>query len=99
MLSTSKRIPRLCCFSPPVMIATFAIEMCLAIFVAVRYPSTLFRTIVITLLVCLASFQLSEYEVCVGPMVNALLWTKIGLVGITILPALGMHVIGTVTRR
>ncbi|MFI5386622.1 MAG: hypothetical protein ACHQ50_10935 [Fimbriimonadales bacterium] len=91
--------PMVACFSPPVMIATFTIEIILAIYVAVRYGSSLFRTIVVTVLVCLSSFQLAEYQVCEGPRSAALAWTKLGLVGITILPALGMHLIGTVTRR
>jgi len=81
------------------MIATFTIEAVLAIYVALRYGSSLFRTIVITVLLCLASFQLAEFQVCDGPKAAALAWTKVGLVGITLLPALGMHLIGTVTRR
>jgi hypothetical protein len=81
------------------MIATFAIELCLAIYIALRYPSTIFRTVILTLLFCLASFQLAEYQVCMGEVSHALAWTKLGLVGISILPALGMHVIGMVTRH
>jgi len=81
------------------MIATFTIEIILAAYVAIRYGSNLFRTIVITILLCLASFQLAEFQVCDGPKAAALAWTKVGLVGITLLPALGMHLIGTVTRR
>jgi len=81
------------------MIATFAIEVALAIYVAVRQPSSLFRAIVITILLCLASFQLAEFEVCLGPESTKLAWTKFGLVGITLLPALGMHLIALVTTR
>lgn len=87
------------CFSPPVMIATFTIETILAVYIVLRYGSSLFRTIVVTTLICLASFQLAEYQVCEGPKASALAWTKLGLVGITLLPALGMHLVGTVTRR
>lgn len=98
-MTTKKRPSALvACFSPPVMIATFTIEVVLAVYVALRFSSSLFRTIIITVLVCLASFQLAEYQVCEGPSSAALAWTKLGLVGITLLPALGMHLIGTITR-
>lgn len=97
---TSKKRPSalVACFSPPVMIATFTIEVIVAVYVALRFGSSLFKTIIVTVLVCLASFQLAEYQVCEGPSSAALLWTKVGLVGITLLPALGMHLIGTITR-
>lgn len=81
------------------MLATFAIETCLALYVGMRYSSRVFRFLVCTLLLCLASFQLAEYRVCVGPSALALGWAKVGLAGITLLPALGMHLIGTVTRK
>jgi len=81
------------------MLATFAIETVLAIWVGFRFSSGVFRTIACLLLLCLASFQLAEYQVCVGPLSLALTWGKLGLAGITVLPALGMHLIGTVTRR
>jgi hypothetical protein len=81
------------------MLATFFIETTLALYIGLRYSSGVFRALAIVLLVCLASFQLAEYQVCVGPAAWALTWGKIGLAGITLLPALGMHLIGTVTRK
>lgn len=81
------------------MIATFAIETGLGIYVALKYPSSLFRSIVITILLCLASFQLAEFQVCTGSEAEKLVWTRFGLVGITLLPALGMHLLGVVTRK
>ena len=89
----------LACFSPPVMLATFLIEAGLAIYVGLRYSRGIFRILVCTLLVCLGSFQLAEYQVCVGSAAGAPFWAKVALGGITILPALGMHLIGTVTRK
>lgn len=90
---------RLACFTPMVMLATFLVESALAIYIAFRYSSNVFRTVVCVLILCLASFQLAEYQVCVGPTALALIWGKVGLTGITLLPALGMHLIGTVTRK
>ncbi len=81
------------------MIATFVVEAGLAVYVALRYRSNLFRTIVITILLCLASFQLAEFQVCTGSEVAKLNWTRFGLVGITLLPALGIHMLGVVTRK
>jgi hypothetical protein len=81
------------------MLATFAIEMGLAAYTFVRYPKGSFRMVVVLLLVCLASFQLAEYQVCEDAPAHLFTWTKMGLVGISLLPALGMHLIGTVTRR
>ncbi|HVT10700.1 MAG TPA: hypothetical protein VHE55_00405 [Fimbriimonadaceae bacterium] len=81
------------------MLATFVIEATLAIYVGLRYSSGIFRALVCTLLICLGSFQLAEYCVCVGPAESALSWGKLGLAGITLLPALGMHLISSVTRK
>lgn len=87
------------CFSPPVMVATFAIEIGLAAYSFVQYPRGVFRTVLVSLLVCLASFQLAEYQVCEDGPGHMFTWTKLGLVGISLLPALGMHLISAVTRR
>lgn len=94
-----KRESKLYCFSPPVMIATCVIELGLAVYTFVRYAPSLLRTIVVVLLLCLASFQLAEFQICQGSASGILTWTKIGMAGISILPALGMHLIGSVTRK
>ena len=54
------------CFSPPVMIATFIIEICLALFTLFRYKRSLLTGLSIALFVFLALFQLAEYFVCGG---------------------------------
>jgi hypothetical protein len=81
------------------MLATFAIETALAIYVGLRYSSGIFRTLICVLLICLGAFQFADFQVCVGPTAWAPAWGKVGLAGITILLALGMHLIGTVTRK
>jgi hypothetical protein len=88
---------RLYCFTPEVMIATFVIEIALAIYVFVRYKSKKFNLIVGATLVFLATFQLSEYLICRG--VNEILWMKIGFIAITFLPVFGLHLISIIYRK
>lgn len=71
----------------------------MAAYSLVKYPRGIFLAVVVLLLVCLASFQLAEYQICEDSPAHLFTWTKMGLVGISLLPALGMHLIGTVTRR
>ena len=85
------RRKNLYCFSPPVMLATFAIEICLAMYVFWRYELTRVNRLAIALFVFLAIFQLAEYMVCGGLGMTANTWARIGYVSITILPPLGVH--------
>lgn len=87
------------CFSPLVMIVTFVIEIMLVLYAISRFHSRLYGQLLILLLLCLASFQLAEYQVCEYPDSNILWWTKLGLVGITMLPAIGLHMVTLVTAR
>jgi len=88
------------CFSPPVMIATFAIEVALAIYALVRYKMTPILRLGVALLICLAVFQLAEYNVCEGAWgVNSLEWARIGYVAISLLPPLGMHLSTRIAGR
>lgn len=79
------------CFSPPVMLATFAVEICLAGYVSWRYRLNRVSRLVIAMFGFLALFQLAEYMVCGGLGVSANTWARIGYVSITILPPLGIH--------
>lgn len=74
------------------MLATFVIEVCLLLIVAVKhgYKDPLHRLIAV-MLFFLALFQLAEFYVCGGLGVNARLWSRIGFVAITMLPPLGLH--------
>lgn len=91
---------RLGCFSPLVMISTFAIEVVGALWVAVRYKRTTTSVLIIALLVMLATFQFAEYMVCEGAFgVSSLDWARIGYVAITLLPALGMHLAMTIAGQ
>jgi hypothetical protein len=87
------------CFSPPVMIATFVIEISLALYTIFRYRLTPLSRLVVMTLYCLALFQLSEYFVCGGFGVDALQWSRIGYVAITLLPPLGLHILYVLVKK
>lgn len=78
------------CFSPPVMIATFAIEVISMIYVLFRYKLNAKSRLVALLLLNLALFQLAEFMVCENSSV-AIISSRIGYAAITLLPALGLH--------
>jgi hypothetical protein len=83
---------KLYCFSPPVMLATFIIEIVFAAYVIFRYKLTPISRLAVAILVGLAVFQLAEYNVCETAWgVDSLTWARIGYVAITFLPPLGFH--------
>jgi hypothetical protein len=84
---------KLYCFSPPVMLATFAIEIGFAFYVIWRYKMTPITRLVVSILACLGTFQAAEYMVCGGIGIQAGLWSKLGYAAITLLPPLGIHLI------
>lgn len=86
------------CFSPPVMIITFLIEIGLAVYVVWRYKLTAISRLALLLLVFLATFQLAEYMVCTGSITSAEWWARLGYVAITILPPLGVHLAYRIAR-
>lgn len=74
------------------MLATFFIEIALAIYTVARYKLTPITRLAAALLVCLAIFQLAEYNICEGAWgVDSLTWARIGHVAITLLPPMGLH--------
>ena len=80
------------CFSPPVMLATFIIEIACAVYVLWRYKLTPVTRLAASILIGLATFQLAEYNICEGAWgVDSLAWARIGYVAITLLPPLGFH--------
>jgi len=79
------------CFSPQVMLATFALETILAVYALWRYKWDNVTRLTAALLVFLAIFQLAEYMICEAIGLNSLNWAKIGYVAITLLPPLGIH--------
>jgi hypothetical protein len=87
------------CFSPPVMIATFAIELALAVYVFVRHRMTLFGRVAGFVLILLATFQFAEYRICTttGPLPH--MWSRIGFIAITLLPLAGLYLVSLVSHK
>lgn len=93
-LSTDK----LYCFSPPVMIATFLIEVFLAGYAVIRYKMNATTRVAVAILTCLAAFQLAEYNVCEGAWgITSTDWARLGYVAITLLPPLGIHLVAKIS--
>lgn len=84
---------RLNCFSPPVMLATFGIELIAAVYVYTRYKSNRLQRLSIITLLSLAVFQFAEYNVCGRYGVSSHTWSQIGYVAIAMLPPLGLHIV------
>jgi len=85
------------CFSPAVMIATFAIEIIFAIYTLIKHRDKLWGKVIVFILVCLALFQLAEYQVC--SEVNQLAWARVGYVSITLLPPLGITLTHIIAKK
>jgi len=93
----NKEKNKLYCFSPPVMLATFLIEALLAIYTYFRHKGTLFSRLTVVLIILLAGFQLTEYQICQHS--GSLLLARVGFVIITLLPVLGLHLISLITTK
>jgi hypothetical protein len=87
------------CFSPPVMVATFVIEIILAIVVFVRHRVTRFGKTAGFVLVLLAVFQFAEYRICTAPGAFPVLWSRVGFVAITLLPLMGLYLVSLVSHK
>lgn len=81
------------CFSPPVMVATMVIEVCLMVYTVWRYKLTPMTRLIVASVAALAVFQLCEYHVCTGYGSSAVHWSRAGYVAITLLPPLGLHLL------
>jgi hypothetical protein len=97
-MNNSKDSQTFYCFSPPVTIATFAIEVVLAVFVFLRYRSTRFGKVSGLVLVLLAVFQFAEYRICIMSGDSAI-WSRIGFIAITILPLAGLYLVSLVSHK
>lgn len=87
------------CFSPEVMFGTFVIEIFLAIYTIVRYKMTTVSRLAVATFVCLAVFQLAEFQVCAAAWIDPMVASRIGYVAITLLPALGIHFIYAIAGK
>jgi hypothetical protein len=80
------------------MLASFLIEIVLAMFVLVRYRASRLTALAGALLLNLAVFQWAEYAVC-GGQLAAMTWASIGYMSITLLPPLGVHLVYAISGR
>ena len=88
------------CFSPPVMIATFAIEIVLAIYAFIRFKSSRVKSVALATLIALAVFQVAEFFVCSGSSVDGInIVSRIGYIVITLLPPLSVHLANEIGGR
>jgi len=81
------------------MIATFIIEIGLALYTFWRYRANQVTRLAIILFVALATFQLAEFMICRGLGGNGLIWSRIGYVAITVLPPVGLHLLAVITKH
>lgn len=81
------------------MLATFLIEFGMVFYVLWRYKLTTISRLIVASLACLGTFQLAEYMICGGLGMNTAEWSRLGYVSITMLPALGLHIILTVAGK
>jgi len=91
MFKFLKRKNTLYCFTPEVMLATFIVEIALAIYVFVRYRMTFFGKLAGITLIMLGLVQASEYQICAG--LNNIFWARMGVIATALLPILGLHII------
>jgi hypothetical protein len=80
------------------MVATFVIEIVLAVFVFIRHHMSRFGKVAGAVLLLLATFQFAEYRICMTPGEN-LLWSRIGFVAITLLPLAGLYLVSLVSHK
>jgi len=87
------------CFSPPVMLATLLIEFALAGYTLWRYKMSTMRRLAVAMLLALGIFQLAEYMVCGGLGFSGIEWARVGYGSITLLPAIGIHMVVTLAGK
>lgn len=87
------------CFSPPVMLATFLLEFGFAFYVLWRYKLTQVSRLVVAMLSLLGIFQLTEYMICGGLGLGHIEWARLGYVSITLMPAVGLHLVMAIAGK
>lgn len=98
-MSTKNKESKFYCFSPPIMLATLLIEFSLAAYSIWKYKMTKVSRLGIAILLALGSFQLAEYMICGGLGLRHIDWARFGYISITLLPALGIHMITAIAEK
>ena len=87
------------CFSPPIMVATFTLEILFAVYHVWRYKMNVAIRLVVATLVFLGLFQIAEYFVCGGLGMSHSTWSRIGYASITTLPPIGLHLVHVIAKK
>lgn len=85
------------CFSPLATLITFLIELSFSVYTVIRYRTSRFGGLSALTLLCLAFFQVAEYELCGGA--RPIGWIQIAFLSITMLPPLGIHLASLATKK
>lgn len=78
------------------MVATFAVEIFIALYTVIRFKMNPKGRAILGLLVCLAVFQLAEFFVCTQSSIG-ILASRAGYIAITFLPAFGLYLMSLLT--
>ncbi len=97
LMRNTKKSTIFYCFSPPVMIATYIIELSLLAYTLFRYKLNSLGRLIVLALVLLATFQLAEFQVCGNSDPN--FFSRLGFIAITLLPPVGLHIIQVISGR
>lgn len=81
------------------MLATFLLEFSLAFYTIWRYKMTTITRLAFVTLISLGTFQLAEYMICGGLGWSNIEWARLGYTSITLLPALGIHMVATLAGK
>ena len=81
------------------MLFTFLFEFGAAFYTIWRYKMTTTSRLAVAILLSLGTFQLAEYMICGGLGLSHIEWTRLGYGAITLLPALGIHMILSIAHK
>lgn len=85
------------CFTPPVSLATAAIEFGLIFWMQYKYPRAAFLTFGCWFMFLLGAYQFSEFLLCVAPYPD--IWVRLGFIAYSFLPAVGLHAALVFTKK
>lgn len=81
------------------MLATFLFEFASALYVIWRYKMDVLARLITVTLLALGTFQLAEYMICGGLGIGGQEWARLGYVSITLLPAIGIHMVTVLSGK
>jgi len=85
------------CFTPKISLLTAIIELVIASLVFLRYKKSELAKFVALFIFLLGFYQFTEYMLCTSGEIQ--LWGRMGFVAYTILPAVGIHLTLSYTKR